>query len=188
MRDKDVRNALHSNLLSHYHNDPDTLVIDELNICQGVSRADIVVINGLIHGYEIKSKKDNLSRLPEQISCYSKVMDKATLVVDESHYDKAKEILPDWWGIKVVSLVNGGVSIESCREEVRNHTFEPLALAQFLWKDELLAILEDRNALKGFKSKPRPALWKRLTEVLTVKELQDVVRNTLKVRINWRVD
>ncbi len=188
MRDKDVRDALHNNLLSHYHNDPGTLVIDELNICQGVSRADIVVINGIIHGYEIKSKKDNLSRLPDQIFFYSKVMDKVTLVVDESHYENAKDMLPDWWGIKVVSMIDGDVAIECIREDSRNDTFEPLALAQFLWRDELLVILESKNALKGVKSKPRPALWERLTEVLTLEELQDIVRSTLKSRVNWRVD
>ncbi|OYQ85109.1 sce7726 family protein [Wohlfahrtiimonas chitiniclastica] len=188
MRDKDIRDALHSSILSHYHEDPNTLVIDEFNICQGESRADIVVINGLIHGYEIKSKSDNLNRLPDQIMYYSMIMDKVTLVVDDSHYENAKEMLPNWWGIKVVSSdANNKLKIKSIRREKRNKSLNNFAIAQLLWRDELIDILGKKDALKGVKSKPKIDLWNRLVDVTTIDELQSIVRQTLKSRSNWRV-
>ncbi|EMS0078485.1 sce7726 family protein, partial [Escherichia coli] len=64
MRDIDVRKAVHAKILRDHHKDPDTLIIDEFTMNLGASRADIAVINGLIHGYELKSKSDNLLRLP----------------------------------------------------------------------------------------------------------------------------
>ncbi|WP_142890583.1 sce7726 family protein, partial [Klebsiella pneumoniae] len=74
MRDIDVRQAVHSKILKEHHKDPDTLIIDEFVMNLGASRADITVINGLMHGYELKSKSDNLLRLPAQVEFYSSIM------------------------------------------------------------------------------------------------------------------
>lgn len=84
MKDQDVRFAVHHKLLKESHLDPDCLVVDEFSISLGASRADIAVINGVIHGYELKSEYDSLERLPLQIKHYSSVMDKVTLVVAEN--------------------------------------------------------------------------------------------------------
>ena len=54
-------------------------------------RADIFVVNGLIHIYEIKSVKDNITRLEKQLYNYSKVANRITLVIDKSLYDKKKQ-------------------------------------------------------------------------------------------------
>lgn len=54
MRDQDVRAAVHQKLLKESHLDPDCLVIDEFSISLGASRADIAVVNGILHGYELK--------------------------------------------------------------------------------------------------------------------------------------
>mgnify|MGYP000284964948 CR=1 FL=1 len=62
MKDQDVRFAVHHKLLKESHLDPDCLVVDEFSISLGASRADIAVINGVIHGYELKSEYDSLER------------------------------------------------------------------------------------------------------------------------------
>jgi hypothetical protein len=61
-------------------------IIEELGVVHGKSRIDIAVINGLMHGYEIKSDKDTLQRLPEQMNMYNSVFNKVTLVVGKIIY------------------------------------------------------------------------------------------------------
>jgi hypothetical protein len=55
MLDKDVRQAVKTKILKDHMNDPSTLVIDELGLDYGRNRIDIAVINGEMHGYELKS-------------------------------------------------------------------------------------------------------------------------------------
>lgn len=67
-------------------------------LARGACRVDVCVINGHLHGYEIKSDVDTLRRLPLQQQFYSDVLDKATIVVGQRHLDHALETLPAWWG------------------------------------------------------------------------------------------
>ena len=60
MRDVDVRRAVHNKILRHHHGQDDTLVLDELGLLGGDTRVDIAVVNGKIHGYELKSDRDTL--------------------------------------------------------------------------------------------------------------------------------
>ena len=81
MLDRDVRLAVLNKVLKEHINDTSTLVIEEMGVNHGRNRVDIAVINGEIHGYELKSDSDNLLRLPKQAEAYSNIMDKVTLVV-----------------------------------------------------------------------------------------------------------
>ena len=68
--DAEIRAAFHKQRLCYSHSLDDALVIDELGIMHGKARVDIAVINGSIHGYEIKSSMDTLKRLPRQMAAY----------------------------------------------------------------------------------------------------------------------
>ena len=65
--DHQIRTALRRHLLQQHIDNHDTLILDELGVRHGTARIDIVVINGVMHGYEIKSDRDTLNRLPEKI-------------------------------------------------------------------------------------------------------------------------
>ncbi|OOE35602.1 sce7726 family protein [Salinivibrio kushneri] len=187
MNDIDVRVAVHKKLLKHPHKDPSTFVLDEMDICVGACRVDIAVLNGSMHGYELKSEKDTLERLPNQVKYYSAVMDKVTLVVCEKHLEEAKTIIPHWWGVKVVTKgVKGAIHIAHERSEKKNKAPDSLSLAQLLWKDECLRILEKWGKVKGNKSKPRHQLWSIVSESVPSEKLRDEVRDVLKQRTNWR--
>ncbi|MEF2482382.1 sce7726 family protein [Vibrio mimicus] len=187
MNDIDVRVAVHKKLLKHHHQDTSTLIVDEMGICVGACRVDIAVLNGSLHGYELKSEKDTLERLPNQVKFYSSVMDKATLVVSECHLSEAKLLIPDWWGIKVVSKgKRGAIYITHERTEKRNQHVDSLSLAQLLWKEECLSLLDKWGKLKGNKTKPRHLLWSIVSESIPEKELRDDVRVILKNRKEWR--
>ena len=188
MRDRDVREALRRKVLAEHTRDPDTLVIDELGICHGVARVDIAVVNGRLHGYEIKSDADTLQRLPDQSAAYSAVFDRVTIVAGSKHAQEVTHIVPDWWGIKIATQgPRGAVHFADWRAPRRNPSIDPVELARLLWKEEAIAILESKG-VEGYRRKNRSALHEKLATCLTLNELRDTVRMTLKSRASWRLD
>lgn len=187
MRDADIRSALHARLRSEHGSGQGTRYVDELGLC-GTVRVDVAVVNGTLSGYELKSDRDTLRRLPTQIEYYSKVLDHATLVVGEEHYVRTDGVasLPRWWGVIVASPSVKGVHLEEVRAAEMNQYLDPFAIAQLLWRDEALCELEARDAAIGMRSKPRRLLWDRLAGLLELDELRGIVRDRLKARATWR--
>lgn len=188
-RDIDIRNVLHRELEQEFSRDPDTLILDELGLCQGEARVDIAVVNGSIHGYEIKSESDNLERLPNQIDIYSKVLDWVTIITAGRHLDGIYELTPEWWGIQQTQQFDENIiNLVSVRDPQPNPKVDAYSLAQLLWRDEALQLLKQFGFEKGYLSKGRREIWKRLAESLPIDELRFHVRQVLKSRANWRVD
>jgi hypothetical protein len=100
MNDRELRAAVKRTVLSRYAARPGTLVFEELGLSHGSGRIDLAVVNGTIHGFELKSDLDNLNRLPQQIQIYNSVLDKVTLIVGRRHVDAAVALVPEWWGVK----------------------------------------------------------------------------------------
>lgn len=187
MRDCDVRAALHAKVLADHHDQPDTLVIDEMALWYGTARVDVAVVNGRIHGYEIKSDSDTLERLPAQASVYSRVFDRVTLVVGKGHAGAAVAIVPEWWGIKLATQgPRRAIHFEQVRTSERNPKVDLVAVAALLWRDELEAILLAAGGLRGYRGKTRDALSRRAVEVLMPTDLRAAVRSRLKARDSWR--
>lgn len=187
MRDIDIRQELHKNYLSHfYQNDSDSKVIDELGICQGESKVDIAVVNGHMWGWEIKSERDTLERLPSQMGMYNKVFDFITIVTNENHLAKIKDLVPEFWGILCVKKFENDFKLENHRSPSKNTLVDPNTLVQLLWKDEALEILEKEGLAKGMKSKSRIHIWNKMAESLTLIEINSYVREYLKKREKWR--
>jgi hypothetical protein len=163
-------------------------VVDEMTLNQGSVRADMAVIDGVMHAFEIKSDRDNLLRLPNQADTYSAIFDKVTLVVGFAHIYEALEIIPDWWGVEIAKFdVNGSVIFSRIREPQFNPGKDALSVAGLLWKYEALQILNEYNAGSGFKSKPRHALHEKLAQTIDIDTLSNQVRATLCARSNWLV-
>jgi len=187
MTEREIREALMERLRNQ-NKCPRTRVEEELCLRQGAARIDVAVVNGILQGYEIKSRKDTLDRLPAQVEVYNQVFDYVTLVVDGTHLDKAMSLIPQWWGIYVPRKRGAQIQFSVVRNRERNLIgVEAKALAEFLWKDEALEILEERGLDRGFRSKPKHALWEKISEELSVTELGSLVRETLKSRTDWRV-
>src|SRR6478609_10233131 len=94
-KDPDVR-ALLKQYLEALHSGSDTLVMEELGLCQGDVRIDVASVNGELSGYEIKSPSDTLARWPKQRRIYSRVVDRAWLVAPLKTLERAE--MPLWWG------------------------------------------------------------------------------------------
>lgn len=183
-----IRAALKGRLESYHAKDEKVRIIEELGISHGTGRIDIAVVNGIMHGYEIKSDQDTLQRLPEQIAIFNAVFDKITLVVGKNHLYEAVNMIPDWWGIMVAKNINGAITFNRIREEEFNNGQNSLSVARLLWREEALKILEDAGEAKGLYSKPRDFIYERLSAVLDRQVLSEKVRETMLVRTAWRPD
>jgi hypothetical protein len=188
--DSNIRQALKGKLDKEIANDPDTKVIEELGITHGAARVDIAVVNGSIHGYELKSDKDTLQRLPGQIKIYNSVLDKVTLVVGRNHLHDSIRLVPDWWGITIAKMSSPSSKVKFCpiREPELNPNPNYTAIAALLWREEALNILEEINEAKGLRSKNRKVIYQHLANVLGKNELKERVRICLRTRTDWRLD
>jgi hypothetical protein len=180
--DSAIRAALRSRLLVGHANELDTVFIDELGLCRGQVRVDLAVVNGLLHGYEIKSDRDSLRRLSAQAEIYGKVLDRATLVVGQRHLSEAMKIVPPWWGVLYVCPTAKGLRFKTVRRARNNPRRDPRFLVELLWLDHAIVLLEERNAARGIRSKPRRLVWDRVCSHFGVDEIAAAVRTRLKAR------
>jgi hypothetical protein len=187
MRDIDIRRALRTEMEHRHAGETETLIIDELGMCQGIARVDLAVVNGSVHGYEIKSERDTLTRLPAQSDVYSQALEFVTIVAAPHHLARIEALVPRWWGIWSATQAGAQVRLATVRDAQRNPSLEPLALVQFLWRDEAWEILAEYSLAAGMSGKSRHHLWHRLATSFTVDELGDFVRARLKQRgEDWR--
>lgn len=186
--DKDIRKMLVSKFLTikDFASDPTTKLIYEMDICFGYSRVDMAIVNGKMHGYEIKSERDTLERLPSQVESYNKIFDTITLVVADNHLDKVNDIIPEFWGIYSVNKDKEKAHLVRRRQAKKNPNIDVFSLSQLLWKEELLDFLSLIGIVKGVKSKTRHQLGVIAVENDEQSSLKDFVRRTLKSRINWK--
>ena len=184
-RDCDIRLALAAKLVQKHGDEPDTLIRHEVGICAGKRRIDVAVVNGELTGYEIKSDMDTLMRLGRQADAYGSVLDRAVLVTTERHIDGANPILPNWWGIIVVTTERGNILLETYREPALNDEYDAFALAQLLWREEALDELRLRGMGRGLSDKARHYVWAALADTILVHDLRSIVRARLKARPEW---
>ena len=186
--DLEIRKVLYRKTLYDIKTqDPSTKIIEELGLCQGDARIDIVALNGAIHGFEIKSESDDLRRLPIQVDFYNKVLDTITIVMGNRHLLKVKEIIPSWWGIITVEKKSkDNIILHNERKANLNYQIDPSSLVQLLWREEALSILKENNLEKGLVSKSRKLLWNRLVEKFSLDVLKSYVTEALNSRQKWR--
>jgi hypothetical protein len=187
--DAEIRHSLKQHLFAAYSDEPGTLILEELGLRHGYSRVDLVVVNGSLHGFEIKSDRDTFQRLARQADTYNRILDFMTLVAGERHADKALRAAPPWWGVRLAGRGQGGsVNLLEVRKPSGNPAPDKLAIAKLLWREEALALLEELGAAKGFRSKPRRQIYSRVVEAAHLDVVRARVRRQLKSRTDWRPD
>ena len=162
------------------------LLVEEMEICSGRARVDLAVIGDHLIGIELKGPKDDVTRLPRQAKAYSQCFDLVVLVVHESLAQKARPLIPDWWGL-VISLQRGGqLAYEFERRPKPNPDLDLDALLSLLWREEIASLLVDllgnTPETRATKKTIRAALLSQVEPAVlhctTLKKLRD--------RINWR--
>ena len=186
-KDADIRVALHAKRLARLKENPNTLVIDELGLAHARSRIDIAVINGCIHGYEIKSEKDTLDRLGLQISIYRTTLQKLTIVAAPKHLKEIKRRVPKWCGLISADMGSrGSIGFDVERNAVMNPDVEPFMLAHLLWRDEVADLLKESGYAEAQLRRPRAHLYEILCEVMSIREITASIRMAMLRRPKWR--
>ena len=185
--DVEIREALHRKLLRGSHRASNTLVIDELGLAHGKARVDVAVLNGWVHGYEIKSSQDTIRRFDSQMSLYSKCLEKVTIVSAEKHLAEIMDACPDYFGIVEVRRgKRGAIQFFNIRKERVNPDIDAFLFAHLLWKDEAIVLLQEIGMPDAKVRASRSELYRILSEELTIRELSGHVKKMIMRRDTWR--
>jgi len=185
--DADIRRALHTKRLRQLRARSDTLVIDELGLAHAKSRIDVAVINGCIHGYEIKSAKDTLDRLATQIDIYRQTLQKLTIVAAPKHVAGIMTHAPEWCGVIAAEQgPKGGIAFHVLQNAVANPDIDPVMMAHLLWRDEVIELLDRAGYAPKDLRRPRKQLYEMLCEAMTLPEITASIRSFMVQRRTWR--
>jgi hypothetical protein len=179
-RDTDIRSVLMCELGQRFPDPSHDLILQEFGC--NTSRIDVAVVNGSLHGFEIKSDSDSLARLLGQVEQYGRVFDFVTLICGRKLFSAARQIVPKWWGLRVAKIENGVVALTEIRRPKQNPSQDKAALARMLWKDEALRCLR-RNGYRSVTSKnSAEEIWNEAATRLEVQTLADEARSAIKAR------
>lgn len=184
MKDPCIRKILRESELAHFLLDPESVVIEELNLPITKSRIDIAVVNGKLHGYEIKSASDTLLRLPHQLMGYSKVFDLISVVTESKYHKRILDSIPEWVGL-IICEKNKVHSTTVVRPAIQNQSQDGFYLSKLLWHNELLDIAS-KLSVPHRKSDRNWLLCEAIAQHVDIETISSLVRAKLKERTNWK--
>lgn len=175
LNEGDVKAIIINYFLSNYDN---PLIISELFVGNFIRRVDLaVVIDGKFIAIEIKSERDNLSRLNGQVETYLKYFDKVIVVALGKHskivYDKFADKIGLW------DILDGRVRI------LRRGRFEypanKMNYIDLLVKRDLIVLLKKLGIRsEGLSSMQMKGLLEKKVSKLSRGLLRDVLFNSLR--------
>lgn len=157
-----------------------TLILNELKI--SASKADLVMLNGAVRIFEIKTELDDFTKLSKQIADYQKFADKVSIVTDEKNAEKLKVEYADTnIGIIVLDVKNNLQTIK----EASNNTmlFEFDTIFKILRKQEYIDLVTDNFGY--VPDVPNTLIFRACYELLSsidIIDFQKQVLNKLKER------
>lgn len=171
------KSALTHNVLLGMHSLSTASIATEFRV--GKSKADVVIFNGTSTAYEIKSDRDNLSRLMGQIADYRKVFARNFVICSPSHLQEVEAELPSDVGILLLSRWNRISTHREARSDFSNFCAHTMFSS--------LATSDAREVLKrcgvGVPQVPntrlRRVMWDEFSD-LDVQELHHAMVHVLK--------
>jgi hypothetical protein len=98
------KSALVNKLLLGRHSLATTTYLSEFRI--GSSKADVVLVNGAGTVYEIKSDRDRLTRLDQQVGDYQRVFPRVIVFCSDRHIEAVDRLVPNSVGLSVLTKRN----------------------------------------------------------------------------------
>lgn len=154
--------------------------IYEMNVAKFTCRADVIVANGRLSVYEIKSASDKLDRLPKQLDIYRQYFEKVTVVCAPEHLEGVKKLVHPGVGIWIIDA-KGKLTKH---KRGRLGTIPKEKWLSFLPVDILRKLLKENN-LRGVGD--RGQLIKSVRDNLDEKLIRHFVLEYMKVR-HLRID
>lgn len=180
IRDADIRRPLVQWLREIHSDQPDTAILQELEIPRPSSRIDIAAVNGRLAGYEIKSEVDRLIRLQRQAPSFSMIFERMSIVTTAKHASSVAAHVPDWWEIVVWS----SRGFRRTRRGKLNPHINIENLCHVLDRSELLRVEVLAFDIQGPKKTPKLELIRRLLEQPKRARLLPAIRSVLKERVS----
>lgn len=140
---------------------PGCLLLDEIPLANGKVIADLFAFAGeQLHGFEIKSQKDRLNRLPLQIQLYGELFDRVTIFTTTNHLDLVRQAVPSWWGVYVAEWKQGlGLrNVQMGSLNPRATELSPMAVNALLRKSEIEELVKSLLPASGGVGCTRPEL------------------------------
>jgi hypothetical protein len=132
------KTAIAHKLLLGIHSLQTASMLSEFRV--GPCKADLVILNGTSTVYEVKSERDNVDRLRDQVAAYRRVFSKINVIAAEDHVKAVTDVVPTDVGILVLSSRH---QISTLREAIdRPDAIEPCAVFDSLHRNEALKVLE----------------------------------------------
>lgn len=132
------RSALTHNVLMGTHSLNTACMLTEFRA--GTCKADLAILNGTATVYEIKSERDSLARLANQVDNYKQVFAKVFVIASEGHVTGVLDTVPDDVG---VMMLGSRYRITTVREaEDRPERICPATVFESLRSAEAVAILK----------------------------------------------
>ncbi|KUM43312.1 hypothetical protein AR540_03890 [Pseudomonas sp. EpS/L25] len=147
--------------------------IDELCFVDKTRRADLVLANGKLSAFEIKSCADTLARWAGQQLAYLSCFDEVWLCCHSRHLARAIDESDSKVGIIVVDDFSGMAVI---RLPKKNTAVDPYHLTGFLWREQL-----EQLALESGVSLSRKVLVKDLRRSLSKLPIEILKGRVLEV-------
>jgi hypothetical protein len=179
------KNAVAEKILLGRHSLNTAFMLTEFRVDD--CKADVVVLNGTSHVYEIKSEMDSFDRLDRQLAAYRKIFEYITVVTTEHLFESVQARTPEDIGIKV--LADGGYQFRKypCRESISNRgNIDSMVVLSSLQRHEYLKIIEDKFGV-SLKEFPNTHIYnkaKSYFERLHPNEAHDSMVEILKERRN----
>jgi hypothetical protein len=171
-----VRESLYQEVRGHLPGP--TEAVHELWVPRSNERADLAVIGSSFLGFEIKTDRDTLKRLPRQVEAYNRIFDRCTVVLAERHLDAALAIVPDWWGVAVILNDQVSPHFDLVRKARPNGAVDPEILVRLLWREEVRSILSTLGAEPDPRTS-RISMWQQLLSLVELDGLKEAVRGAL---------
>jgi len=147
----------------------------------GDSKADILILNGTSHIYEIKTELDSLERLDGQIKDYIRFSEFVSIVASEKHIDKLLVRAPSSVGI--ICLTDKG-RLKNIRKAVSGKANLSRSLIfDSLQKNEYLQIINDSLGITPDVSNTEMYTeCKKIFETIEIHESHEFIVSVLKAR------
>jgi hypothetical protein len=174
MSEKLTEAAIRNALLCSLRNASESVILEEVKIEGGAARIDVVSFGDEIVGYEIKSDFDNFDRMPNQIHAYNRVFPKINLVCGQRHLDYALAVLPSWWGIIQLAVVDGQPQLQQVREAKSHDRQDPYSVASLLSKRDAVELLSAYRCSVRPRSNLR-AIWEAMAKSVPLRKIEDAI-------------
>lgn len=172
-----IKSKLIDYILSNQDCDNPDVLATEVPFADFQRRADLVRMNGLLHGYEIKSDLDNLNTLEGQITHYQSVFDKVSVVLTKTHIKNIRQMVPKTVGIIFVD--SGNITVLRKAQLIKRA--DKYFLSCFLDRDTILQLL----VAQGFEKRDLnthdiAVLRRKLSSTYRIEELKAYTLEFLK--------